>query len=200
MTIFENNRTFFTAAHAYPLPSYPGKTEETLLNKLLRKKLDPKVEDWIEHGVRQAEPASQTNGHGTITNGATAQEQTATLTHEELADLWSWAGPESNNIVRKIGEDDGFDDDFTLAEREQGVENVVTGLKRKLWESDSEDEEEGDDKMKAVVPTGETSATPTFGSRKGVDESRAPMALESVLKFMAMGELKQYDRGKERFV
>ncbi|KAG9892057.1 hypothetical protein KCV05_g17983, partial [Aureobasidium melanogenum] len=53
-------------AHVYPLPSYPGRTQEDLLTQLLRKKLQPQVEDWIANGERHAANSaldpSQTNG------------------------------------------------------------------------------------------------------------------------------------------
>lgn len=54
---------------------------------------------------------------------------------EAQMELWNWAGRAANELARKHE----WGGDFTLAEREAGVENVVTGLKRKLIDSDSED-------------------------------------------------------------
>ncbi|KAK3178154.1 hypothetical protein OEA41_000287 [Lepraria neglecta] len=40
---------------AYPLPTYPGREKEPELNQLLRKKLEPHVEDWVEDGRKAGE-------------------------------------------------------------------------------------------------------------------------------------------------
>lgn len=54
---------------------------------------------------------------------------------EAQMELWNWAGRAANELARQHE----WGGDFTLAEREAGVENVVTGLRRKLIETDSED-------------------------------------------------------------
>lgn len=54
---------------------------------------------------------------------------------EAQMELWNWAGRAANELARQHE----WGGDFTLAEREAGVENVVTGLRRKLIDSDSED-------------------------------------------------------------
>lgn len=54
---------------------------------------------------------------------------------EAQMELWNWAGRAANELARQHE----WGGDFTLAEREAGVENVVTGLIRKLIETDSED-------------------------------------------------------------
>lgn len=67
------------------------------------------------------------------------------LTEQELHDLWDWAPVTANREAKRRkwrGEAD-----YTLEEKEGGVKNVVTGLKRKLeeGESSSEEEEEEDE-------------------------------------------------------
>lgn len=54
---------------------------------------------------------------------------------EAQMELWNWAGRAANELARQHE----WGGAFTLAEREAGVENVVTGLRRKLIETDSED-------------------------------------------------------------
>lgn len=54
---------------------------------------------------------------------------------EAQLELWNWAGRAANELARQHE----WGGDFTLAEREAGVENVVTGLRRKLVETDSEE-------------------------------------------------------------
>ena len=123
----------------YPLPDFPGQTQEGLLGQLLRKKLEPNVEDWVAEGRRTATDTSQQSVDGT-------------LLQSELQDLWSWAGMAANEEARKHT----WGGNYTLEEKEMGVENVVTGLRRKLKEDpdesseEEEDEEAGADRMEIV--------------------------------------------------
>jgi mediator of RNA polymerase II transcription subunit 8 len=156
--------------HVYPLPAFPGHTQEALLQQLLRKKLEPGVEKWVEDHTT----ATTSNGDNAINNG-------------EWRDLWSEAASMSQGVVGPMLEEDGaFGEDFTIAETEAGVENVVTGLRRKMWESDSEDEDdEGEiegSKMEDVMPTEEVKM------EEGVDPTLPPLSLEAILKFTATGE------------
>ena len=165
------------------MTNFPGHTQENLLGQLLRKKLDPRVEDWIEG---YTSPLERDNG-GQEVNGAEAA--VSGLSSEELKELWNWAGPTSNGIVGPMLEEDGeFGDDFTISEREAGVENVVTGLRRKLdGESDEEDEEEDGegDKMEDVMPSAAKSSDDE--DEEGVDTSLPPVPLEKVLRFISTG-------------
>lgn len=106
----------------FPLPSYPGKTQEPLLGQLLRKKLEPGVEDWVVKGKEVAEQG--------------AREEKS---RQDLLELWTWAGMAANELAR--GHEWGGD--FTQEEFDGGLENVVTGLRRQLnWEEEDEDEDE----------------------------------------------------------
>ncbi|KAK5171927.1 mediator of RNA polymerase II transcription subunit 8 [Saxophila tyrrhenica] len=148
-------------AHAYPLPNFPGHTQEALLQQLLRKKMEPGVEKWVEEHTSTTTDVGGTKG-------------------EEWRALWNSVGPTSQGIVGPMLEEDGaFGDDFTIKEREEGVEDVVTGLKRKL-DGDSESEDEDDEKMDDVMPSGE--------KEEGVDPRLPPLSLESVLRFTTTGE------------
>ncbi|TKX21080.1 mediator of RNA polymerase II transcription subunit 8 [Elsinoe australis] len=178
------------AAHAYPLPSYPGRTQENSLVMLMRKKLQPPVEDWIEQGAKRGAQIAGAQGPKQV-NG-TSNGIPKSLDQSELDDLWTWAGPEGNRIAREIG-DEAFADVFTLAEQEDGIENVVTGLRRKFWESDDEDEEEEDaeDQPKSMdVDAPDT--RPDIAKRMDrsrVDESRPMLPLETILKFTNTGTM-----------
>lgn len=157
-----------------------------MLGQLLRKKLQPPVEDWIEQGVKHASQLSETG----LTNGAAARakEEAKHLNTKQIEDLWNWAGPEGNRIARGIGED-AFNDVFTLAEQEDGIENVVTGLRRKFWESDDEDEPVGQetvDKME-VDPVDKRPEIVKSIHRPGMDGSKPMLPLEAVLRFVNSG-------------
>ncbi|KAK3722925.1 mediator of RNA polymerase II transcription subunit 8 [Vermiconidia calcicola] len=201
MDTFNAHRQFLKEAHAYPLTNFPGHTQEGLLGQLLRKKLDPGVENWIEE---HATGKQHKDDAGAQMNGGVDHGR---LSDAELRELWNWAGPTSDGIVRPMLEDDGeFQDDFTIAEREAGVEIVVTGLKRKLGgasEDASEDEDEDDegDEMEDVMPSGSGSGPGGMrlpwempsGDGTGNPENDAgdtslpPMPLESLLKFATAG-------------
>lgn len=173
---FAANAQLLKEAHAYPLPSFPGHTHEIMLGQLMRKKLEPGVEEWIsEHTAKS----------GQQVNGASKDDRS--LKDEELRDLWSWASQTSSGIAASMIEDGGaFFDDYTIAEREAGIEHVVTGLKRNL-EGDSEDDDDDgeEDKMEDVKMNGDVS----IEDEEGIDPSLPVMPLESVLRFMTTGAL-----------
>ena len=159
----------------FPLSNYPGKTQEALLGQLLRKKLEPGVEDWVAEGYEVAQKA-----------GMEQQE-----VRNEYLDLWSWAGMAANELAR--GHEWGGE--YTQEEREMGIENVITGLKRRLGEED-EDEEDEDEEAKGaksdsdVKMKDQTRTEPDKGN--GVDnvstaEAIDPLPLEQVLRFMVRG-------------
>ncbi|OAT06194.1 RNA polymerase II mediator complex component Med8 [Blastomyces gilchristii SLH14081] len=104
---------------AYPTPQFPGRTEASMLSQLLRTKLEPRVEDWVSQGLSMG--------------NADATRRRTGLTAEQLAELWQWAPVEANMEARKRN----WGGDYTREEKEMGVKNVVTGLKRRLNEEDS---------------------------------------------------------------
>ncbi|CAG8418644.1 unnamed protein product [Penicillium salamii] len=122
------NSDLLTNLVAYPGPEYPARTEvnANILEQLLRTKLDPRVEDWLASGRESG-----------------AEEPTSDdLTDDQLAQLWKWAPLEANLEARRRN----WGGNFTLEERENGIENVVTGLERQLEDDEgsvegSEDEE-----------------------------------------------------------
>ncbi|KAI7140958.1 hypothetical protein KC352_g29486, partial [Hortaea werneckii] len=96
-----------------------------------------------------------------------------------------------NGIAREMLENDAFGSLFTMAEQEDGIENVKTGLRRKLFEDDSDEEEDddgeekGDMKMDEDRPPEKLAPPP----EPGVDPSLPPMRLETVLRFITTGAL-----------
>lgn len=162
------NAKLLKEAHVHPTSAFPGHREGDLMLTILRKKMDTQSEAWI----------------GEYTEGFKADGENA-LGRGELEGLWSWASGCSQGIVGPMLEDEAFGDDFTIAEREEGVENVRTGLKRKLWEEESGDEgEDGGEKME------EDSMPEEKGeAEEGVDPEAKPLPLESVLRFVTTGAM-----------
>ncbi|RMY92108.1 hypothetical protein D0861_02692 [Hortaea werneckii] len=165
---------FFRAAHAYPLPSYPGHEKEMMLGMLMRKKLDPKTDDWVTQYSKSPETGDASKSN-----------------MDDLRDLWDYAGPAENGIVREMLENDAFGSLFTVAEQEDGIENVKTGLRRKLFEDDSDEDEEEDGEEKDVEKMDEDRQPDKLAPppEPGVDPSLPPMRLETVLRFITIGAM-----------
>ncbi|EAW10304.1 RNA polymerase II mediator complex subunit MED8 [Aspergillus clavatus NRRL 1] len=188
-----DNCDLLSALVAYPGPEYPGRTQASTLEQLLRTKLDPRIEDWVARGRRA---------------GASALEDKDALSETELAELWDWAPVEANQEARRRN----WGGDYTLEEREMGIQNVVTGLRRQLEDDerdededeDDEEEEEGegeDEEMEVVgvrrrsdagAGLGFDTAVPTPASSQQVQKGAGPVVpLDDVLRFMTTGTLPQ---------
>jgi len=104
----------FQRVAVHPSANFPGRTHENYLMQALRKKLEPQTEKWVAEG-RAA---------------ANSLDQSREKDDDELRD---WA---AQDIRDRIGEyvyqGGGTHDNYTYAERELGVDNVRTGLRRKL--------------------------------------------------------------------
>ncbi len=96
-----------------------------MLTQLLRKKLEPDVEELVEQGRETARLATPEG-------------------IEELQGIWdelrSWT---HGRIATYVREEAG--DAYTKEERESGVENVRTGLKRDVEDDDDDEDEEDED-------------------------------------------------------
>lgn len=121
------NSDLLTSLVAFPGPEYPGRTQANTLEQLLRTKLDPRVEDWVARGRKAGAAAVVSDG--------------ATLSERDLADLWDWAPVAANQEARRRN----WGGNYTLEEKERGIQNVVTGLRKQLEDDDDEDEDEDDD-------------------------------------------------------
>ena len=150
------NASLFSSMPVYPLPNFPGRTQENLLGQLLRKKLEPNVEDWVVEGRTLATKTETGRG----------------VKHEELKDLWEWAGMAANEQARRHT----WGGNYTVEEREQGIENVITGLKRKLKDNEADEESDEDEDMEDVVD-----------DKMPEVEARPPLPLKDVFRFMMTG-------------
>lgn len=165
--------------------------EDLLQQQLLRKKLHPAADDWIDEHVNPAKVAKWDDG------------RECGLGMEEQRELWKFAGPTSDGIIRPMTDDGVFDMDYTLAEMRNGTEKVKTGLRRELagFEGDDEgeadgkegeeDEDEDEDQMvEDVMPAAKLPGDP-MGEVKGLDLWRTALTVEAVLRFTCMGVLPQ---------
>ncbi|KAI1613973.1 mediator complex, subunit Med8 [Exophiala viscosa] len=177
-------RELFQSTVAFPLPQFPGKERAFILETLLRTKLEPSVEEWIEEGQRISADQNKGSHSG--------------LSDEDRSALWQWAPGAANKEARK----QKWGADYTFQEMQNGIENVVTGLRRELVEPpddeadedidedgddfDEDDDEEDEDKMDVEEPKAEaTSAAATGTLSRPVITTQMP--LQIVHKYMTTG-------------
>ncbi|KAK3071656.1 mediator of RNA polymerase II transcription subunit 8 [Teratosphaeriaceae sp. CCFEE 6253] len=178
----DEHRDFLTSLHAYPLPSYPGHTHEGLLQNLLRKRLDIAPEGWV---AKYSKPRAKQDADGDEVIGG--------LDDGDYLDLWSSAAATSKTFWSKeLRESQEWDDDYTIAEREAGIEGVKTGLKlardsgiQPDGSGEEDDDGDEDEKMEDAMPSQRAHATP----EPGIDTSLRPMPMETLLRFMTTGAL-----------
>ncbi|BCR84014.1 RNA polymerase II mediator complex subunit MED8 [Aspergillus chevalieri] len=175
-----DQKDLFNSLVAYPGPDYPSRTQGPALEQLLRTKLDPRVEDWVSRGR---------------TTGQKSRSQTQVggreLSEGDLAELWAWAPVEANQEARRRN----WGGNFTLEEKEAGIENVVTGLRRELEDEDEseEEEEEEEDQMDIVGARKKASGGGLefdIAARQPSQVAAAAgpmMPLDDVLRFMTTG-------------
>jgi mediator of RNA polymerase II transcription subunit 8, fungi type len=158
------NADLFSRMALHPSPNYPGRHHEGILTLLLRKKLEPDVEELVERG----------------------RETARLVTPEGLAmlqEVWDEChGWTKGRVAQYVAEESG--DVYTREEREAGVEGVRTGLKRDLEEDDDDDGDEDED------VDNEDEESEEDESEDGAGESKHPRGMEpeTLLWFLARGD------------
>ncbi|EWC48117.1 hypothetical protein DRE_02696 [Drechslerella stenobrocha 248] len=121
---------------AFPLPTFPARTQENLLNLLLRKKLAPEVEEWLaagrDKGLGLKSASSAPNGKGRA--GAGSDDE--------------GSSDDGDNSENDDDEDDS-DDDMQDAGGEEGqkrnrhwaLKTVVKEQRSRDWDADFTKEE-----------------------------------------------------------
>ncbi|QSZ32128.1 hypothetical protein DSL72_001697 [Monilinia vaccinii-corymbosi] len=151
---------------AFPSTNFPGRTQEGLLLQLLRKKLEPQVETWVDEGRNLQIDNLGDQG--------------------DIEETWKWAAEWIGPRIREYAQNEA-DDEYTAEEREGGVENVNTGLKDE-YESDEEDEDEedadADEDMGGMGPGTEKKKAPEKGVARKDGRVRSK---EEILRFATSG-------------
>ncbi|PLN82951.1 mediator complex, subunit Med8 [Aspergillus taichungensis] len=154
------NQPLLSSLVAYPGPDFPGRTQAPTLEQLLRTKLDPRVEDWVARGRRRAVPDTNSNNNNNGGDGVTADNDN-NLSEHDLAELWHWAPVEANREARQRD----WGGDYTLEERQGGVANVVTGLRRVLDDGEDDLESSGSSEGEGNEGQGEDEEMEVVGVR-----------------------------------
>lgn len=179
-----------TSLVAYPGPNYPGYTQAGTLEQLLRTKLDPINEDWVARGraagTEKLPASAQGQENPTPNPSAAAAPAEDLLSESDLAKLWEWAPVEANQQARRRN----WGGNFTLEEREAGVQNVVTGLQRQLEDDEEEEEEEegeeDEDEMEIVGSQRKPGADVASHPTRPLEPA---MPLAGILKYMTTGQM-----------
>lgn len=158
------NADLLNRAAIYPSTNYPGRTQEGVLTHLLRKKLEPQVETWVEEGR---------STHTTVIERGTDEK----AEDELLEGAMKWLSAR----IRTYAEDEA-DDNYTFEERDLGIENVRTGLRRKL-----EDDSSSDDASSADEETEDVGVAVTAVRRSSMGEVE-----------YGLGQLRKDPNGKSR--
>jgi mediator of RNA polymerase II transcription subunit 8, fungi type len=170
----------FQRVAVHPSTNFPGRTQEGLLQQLLRKKLEPHVEEWVDEG-------------------RTVQATNEAEKEKDDEELWKWARDFIGERVAKYAIEEAGDN-YTAAEREMGIENVKTGLRRKLDEDEDEDEEMED------VGVSNTTVTSNAGQVEfGMEEVKAgrkadgqARRLSDIMRYVTTGDpVRHYPSDRE---
>ncbi|KAH6853511.1 mediator of RNA polymerase II transcription subunit 8 [Chaetomium sp. MPI-CAGE-AT-0009] len=154
--IATENAGMFQRLAIHPSTNFPGRTHEHILTQLLRKKLEPDVESWVEEARATARAvgvdASKLAG-GVHRRGEHDYDDEGTYGMDEDDD----DAPQDPFSEQWADMLDTFQQTlqqyvtvqvkkkYTAEERAAGIENVRTGLRQTLEESDEDDEEEEDE-------------------------------------------------------
>ncbi|KAL2165383.1 hypothetical protein VTH06DRAFT_681 [Thermothelomyces fergusii] len=158
----DENADLFQRLAIHPSTNFPGRTHEHILTQLLRKKLEPDVESWVEEarataraagvdasklaaGVRPRglhdygdddEDAFDLNPAGAAGGGGGDDAPSDPFSEQwaDMADNFRQTLQQYVTVQVKKK--------YTVEEQAMGIENVRTGLRQSLEESDEEDEED----------------------------------------------------------
>lgn len=143
----------------HPSTNYPGRAQENILTQLLRKKLEPDVEELVLEGRETARLATPRG-------------------IAELQSIWDTLRKWTQGRIAEYVRDEAGDV-YTKEERENGVENVRTGLRRALHEESEEENEEEEE--------GDNSDEEDDGDKDGNPANTGPEP-ETLLWFAARGD------------
>lgn len=198
------HKSFFDAAHAYPLPNFPV-PHEALLSQLVRKNESEEVAEWIAGASAAVDKARAElrgkDGDAKMAD-ASGEKGTGLLGADDLKALWAFAGTKAAEEVNRVPK--GLD--YTIEEAVNGIDEVETGLKKKLnagpfgdeeeesgsdFESGEEDEDEMDVDEKEQEKQKEKAKEREISLKKELSKPPAlpPMPLDDVLRFMTTGSL-----------
>ncbi|KAK6528181.1 mediator of RNA polymerase II transcription subunit 8 [Arthrobotrys megalospora] len=122
---------------AYPLPTFPARTQENLLNLLLRKKLAPEVEEWLQTGRKTGlalSSSSSSNDKQKTSNNDDSDDDSEPEAEEE-------EGDDDDDDDDDMADDDDDDPESKKRKRHWAIKIVQRDQRSRDWESDFTKEE-----------------------------------------------------------
>jgi len=190
-----------SSLHVYPIPipsttqaaNQPATpiwhTQENILTQLLRKKLDPDTESWIESASNSLHNDA---AHSSGINGLSGNHKSIDKPGNG-GEMSTWAADKAREIAGNMP----WGSAFTIEEREGegGMKSVKTGLRRDLVadEEDDDDDDDDDDEKEEKDEDGKEGEKDE--GKMDVDSQAEPvqvpkvpmMVLEDVLRFAMTG-------------
>ncbi|KAI4226678.1 MAG: hypothetical protein L6R36_002991 [Xanthoria steineri] len=173
-TLLHTHASTLDHMSVFPLPRFPS-AQENLLGLLLRKRLEPEVEEWVEEGGKVGDMVAggaagvggeDKEGGGGAGGAGGGGDREKAMQREEWRELWEWGPVRANEEARGY---EWFTGEYTKEEREVGGMDVDGG------EEGEEDEEKDDG---------------DGGGTRGEEEEGAmakTVKMEDVLRFMNVG-------------
>ncbi|KAK3341272.1 mediator complex, subunit Med8 [Lasiosphaeria hispida] len=202
--IASENAELFQRIAIHPSTNFPGRTQEQILLHLLRKKLEPDIESWVEEARDTARAAgldaSKLGSGFTDDNnedaGGYGLEQEGEVPPDAFNEQWADIRDACDEGIMNYIQNQASEP-YTIAEQEVGTRNVRTGLKRSLEDEsdeDEEDEDESDEEMGGAGKAGGAGVpapVPGYGQQPGMPGQAKPLGMlpEQVLWFAARGDL-----------
>lgn len=208
LSVMSNNDELFRRLAVHPSTNYPGRTQESILIQLLRKKPEPDVAASLDEGRKTyAELDDAMKGEVKLgKHGDDDEDEDLSPMNERWASLDTWIGKRAGRFI-----EEEFPEDFTAEELDQGIENVRTGLRRKFEDYEDEDEEDeqdeesggvklqpsaggdGDDVIMLDRPLPHPPAIPSLRSQAsqsgGANDHAEGLNLDNMLKIATLGQL-----------
>jgi len=125
-TLMSDNQEFMRSAHVYPNASYPW-AQESIANQLLRKRLQPEDQNWVDKARREGEaldaPAEEPADAFTKSTMAIDDREGSSqgMSGEDWIDLWDFAAPAAQDIFKGVWVRETEDDDDDEDEDDQGA-------------------------------------------------------------------------------
>ncbi|KAL7620837.1 mediator of RNA polymerase II transcription subunit 8 [Parahypoxylon ruwenzoriense] len=187
LDITSQHNELFSRIAVHPSTNFPGRTQENILLQLLRKKPEPDIATAMDEGRKTiAGLTSTANPSQGAVDGAAASIEGAAVEEpvKELEDKWV----EANNflqhrILEYLSDEDN--DPYTQEERDMGIENVRTGLRRPLDEDEDEEEEEEEERDDDVMVIDRPPPPPAPAV---VSQEVEGTTVENIMRFASRGE------------
>jgi len=174
-----------------------------MLTQLLRKKLDPDAESWVQSGLERANERLVGSADALPHDSARIDSVAGRQQRQARERLWTDASARARELAAKMP----WGANYTMAERkgEGGIRKVETGLRRDLAGEESEGEDDDDDDDDEENEDDDVEGEDDEGHGAGDAEKmdvdakktetqpavpKGPMLpLEDVLRFMSTGVL-----------